>query len=149
MCVWVCVCVCVSVCVCVCVSVRSFLPPRTSRPRNIGSYVFSATWKKTFTIVIFAKNAWFRSYGIICFPRMPPTTLNTSSLYSKHRSLKMPSLLYTCGGGGETPNDGYQRNQLKAGKSLVVVTLKMIRSEVTVHLLTSFVRISAIIISYV
>ena len=24
-------------CVCVCVSVRSFLPPRASRPRNIGS----------------------------------------------------------------------------------------------------------------
>ena len=31
------------VCVCVCVSVRSFLPPRASRPRNIGMYVFTAT----------------------------------------------------------------------------------------------------------
>ena len=31
--------------VCVCVSVRSFLPPRTSRPRNIGTYVFTATRK--------------------------------------------------------------------------------------------------------
>ena len=31
-------------CVCVC-SVRSFLPPRASRPRNIGSYVFTATRK--------------------------------------------------------------------------------------------------------
>ena len=29
--------------VCVCVSVRSFLPPRASRPRNIGTYVFTAT----------------------------------------------------------------------------------------------------------
>ena len=27
----------------VCVSVRSFLPPRASRPRNIGMYVFTAT----------------------------------------------------------------------------------------------------------
>ena len=31
--------------VCVCVSVRSFLPPRASRPRNIGTYVFTATWR--------------------------------------------------------------------------------------------------------
>ena len=30
-------------CLCVCVSVRSFLPPRASRPRNIGTYVFTAT----------------------------------------------------------------------------------------------------------
>ena len=46
-CVCVCVCVCVFVCVCVyvCVSVRSFLPPRASRPRNIGTYVFIATRK--------------------------------------------------------------------------------------------------------
>ena len=31
------------VCEYVCVSVRSFLPPRASRPRNIGTYVFTAT----------------------------------------------------------------------------------------------------------
>ena len=66
--------VCLCVCVCVCVSVRSFLPPRASRPRNIGTYVFTATRKKTFIIVIFAKNASFRSYGVICLPRMPLTT---------------------------------------------------------------------------
>ena len=38
------------------------------------SYVFTATPKKTFIIVIFAK----RSFGVIkiCLPRMPPTTLN-------------------------------------------------------------------------
>ena len=35
------------VCVCVCVSVRSFLPPCASRPRNIGTYVFTATRKTT------------------------------------------------------------------------------------------------------
>ena len=62
------------VCVCVCVSVRSFLPPRASRPRNIGTYVFTATRKKTFIIVIFAKNASFSSYGVICLPLMPLTT---------------------------------------------------------------------------
>ena len=59
---------------CVCVSVRSFLPPCASRPRNIGTYVFTATRKKPFIIVIFAKNASFRSYGIIRLPRMPLTT---------------------------------------------------------------------------
>ena len=59
---------------CVCVSVRSFLPPRASRARNIGTYVFIATRKKTFRIVIFAKNTSFRSYGVICLPPMPPTT---------------------------------------------------------------------------
>ena len=42
---------CVCVCVCVCVSVRSFLPPRASISRNIGTYVFTATRKKTFIIV--------------------------------------------------------------------------------------------------
>ena len=39
---------CCPVCMCVyvCVSVRSFPPPRASRPRNIGTYVFTATRKK-------------------------------------------------------------------------------------------------------
>ena len=57
------------VCMCVCVSVRSFLAPRTSKPRNIGTYVFTATRKKTFIVVIFTKNASFRSYvskGVAC-----------------------------------------------------------------------------------
>ena len=43
------------VCVCVCVSVRSFLPTRASRSRNIGTYMFTATRKKPFIIGIFAK----------------------------------------------------------------------------------------------
>ena len=66
-CVRVCACVCVCaracacVCVCVCVSVRSFLPPRASRHRNIGIRTCSPRHEKTFTIVIFAKNASFRS----------------------------------------------------------------------------------------
>ena len=53
-------------CVCVCVSVRSFLPPRASISRNIGTYVFTATWKTLYIgiiIVIFAENASFRSYS--------------------------------------------------------------------------------------
>ena len=52
--------------VCVCVSVRSFLPPRASISRNIGTYVFTATRKTLYIgiiIVIFAENASFRSYG--------------------------------------------------------------------------------------
>ena len=54
------------VCVCVCMSVRSFLSPRASISRNIGTYVFTATWKTLYIgiiIVIFAENASFRSYG--------------------------------------------------------------------------------------
>ena len=60
----------------VCVPVRSFLLPRSSRPRNIGKYVFTATRKTLLyiIIVIFAENASFRSYGVICLPRMPLTT---------------------------------------------------------------------------
>ena len=53
-------------CVCVCVSVRSFLPPRASISRNIGTYVFTATRKTLYIgiiIVIFAENASFRIYG--------------------------------------------------------------------------------------
>ena len=52
---YVCVCACVRAClrmcvracvrVYVCVSFRSFLPPRASRPGNIGKYVFTATRK--------------------------------------------------------------------------------------------------------
>ena len=94
-----CVRVCACVRACVCVSVRSFLPPRASRSRNIGTYVFVATRKKTFMIVIFAKNATFRSY--ICLPPMPPTTLKPKT----------------------TQNDLYQRNQLKVGKPLIVEIL--------------------------
>ena len=37
--------VCVGGGVGVCLSVRSFLPPRASRPRNIGTHVFTATQK--------------------------------------------------------------------------------------------------------
>ena len=33
------------------VSVRSFLPPRASRPRNIGTYVFTATDEKLFYLL--------------------------------------------------------------------------------------------------
>ena len=81
-----------------CVSVCSFLPPRASRPRNnIGTYVFIATRKKTFIIVIFAKNASFRSYGVICLPPMPPTTLKSQTTDT--------------------------RNQLKVGKPLIVAIL--------------------------
>ena len=65
-------------CVCVC-ACSLFLPPRASRPRNIGKlmYVFTAARKTPLYIIIlilFAENASFRSYGVICLPRMPLTT---------------------------------------------------------------------------
>ena len=82
------------VCVCVCVSVRSFLPPRASISRNIGTYVFTATRKTLYIgiiIVIFAENASFRSYGrrpsVICLPRMPPTA---PELYTKYGYQRNP-----------------------------------------------------------
>ena len=55
------------VCVCVFVSVRSFLPPRASRPRNIGMYVFTATRKTLLyiIIVIFAENVSFTSFACL------------------------------------------------------------------------------------
>ena len=48
----------------VCVSVRNFLPPLGSRPRNIGRYIITATRKTLLYIIIvnFAENASFRSY---------------------------------------------------------------------------------------
>ena len=57
---------CVCVCVCVCLFVVFCHRYRYVR-------VHSDT-EKTFIIVIFAKNASFRSYGVICLPRMPLTT---------------------------------------------------------------------------
>ena len=68
-------------------SVRGFLPPRASRPRNIGTYVFTATRKTLLyiIIVIFAKNASFRSYGIICLPRMPLTSYFGATKYGYQR----------------------------------------------------------------
>ena len=40
-----CVCVCMCVCVYVCVSVRSLMSTHASRPRNIGTYMFTAIRK--------------------------------------------------------------------------------------------------------
>ena len=56
----------------VCVSVLSFLSPHACRLQNIGTYVFIVTWNTLLyiIIVIFTKNASFRSYIIICLPRM-------------------------------------------------------------------------------
>ena len=57
----------VCVCMYVCLSIRSFLPPRASRPRNNYRYVRIHRDNETnFYNLIFAKNALFRSYGVIC-----------------------------------------------------------------------------------
>ena len=77
--------VCVSVYMCVYLSVRSFLSPRASRPRNIGTYVFTVTQER-YRILSFTKNASFRSYGVICLPLMPPTTLKPQMTDTKGRS---------------------------------------------------------------
>ena len=67
----------------VCVPVRSFfLPPRASRPRC----TFSPRHRKLFyiiiIIVIFAENASFKSYGVICLPRMPLTSYSGATKYT-------------------------------------------------------------------
>ena len=110
--------------VCVCVSVRSFLPPRTSRPRNMGTYVFTVTQKTLLyiriIIVIFVENASFRSYGVICLPRM---------------SLSTPE-----------PQKRILTESTQRGHDITIrdSKIKKLRSEVTAHSFTFFVCISPI-----
>ena len=67
------------------VSVRSFLPPRASRPRNIGTYVFTATRKTILfiRIVILAENASFtcklRRHLLASMPLTTPKPQNTDT----------------------------------------------------------------------
>ena len=61
-----------------CLFVYSFLPPRASIHRKYR-YVYTCSQRhgKLFyniIIVIFAENASFRSYVVICLPRIPLTT---------------------------------------------------------------------------
>ena len=62
-----CVCACVRACVrvCVCLYVVSCHHAHLKCSPRHG---------KTFIIVIFTKNASFRSYGVVCLPLKPPTT---------------------------------------------------------------------------
>ena len=109
---------------CVCVSVRSFLPPRASRPRNMGTYVFTVTQKTLLyiriIIVIFVENASFRSYGVICLPRM---------------SLSTPE-----------PQKRILTESTQRGHDITIrdSKIKTLRSEVTAHSFTFFVCISPI-----
>ena len=72
------------------VSVRSFLPPRASRPRNIGTYVFTATRKTILfiIIVILAENASFkcklRRHLLASMPLTTPKPQNTESTQRGH-----------------------------------------------------------------
>ena len=62
-------CVCLCVYMYVCVSVRSFLPPHASIPRNIGMYVFFATRKNFYNLFTFhSRNmiSYARNYGVLC-----------------------------------------------------------------------------------
>ena len=61
--------------VCVCLFVV-FVPPRASRPRNIGTYVFTAAQKLYIAIVTVILMKTFCSEataGVIGLPRMPLT----------------------------------------------------------------------------
>ena len=66
-------------------SVCSFLPPRASRPRNIGTYVFTATQKTILfiIIVILAENASFtcklRRHLFASMALTTPTQQNTDT----------------------------------------------------------------------
>ena len=67
-------------------SVRSFLPPRASRPRNIGTYVFTVTRKTILfiIIVILAENALFtcklRRHLLALVPLTTPKPQNTDTI---------------------------------------------------------------------
>ena len=67
------------------VSVRSFLPPRVSRPRNVGTYLFTATRKTILfiIIVILAENASFtckqRRHLLASMPLTTPKPQNTDT----------------------------------------------------------------------
>ena len=72
--------VCVCLCLCVVFCHHAHLDPeimvRTCSPRH----------GKTFMFVIFARNDSFRSYDIICLPRMPPTTPTYAPKYGYQRN---------------------------------------------------------------
>ena len=90
---------CCPVCVCVCVCVLcSFLPPRASRPQNIGIYGFNASREKNFYNPDFCQ---------ICFVQK-----------LQHHLLASNATNYTW-----APKGGYQRNQRKVGKTLIVAIL--------------------------
>ena len=73
-----CVCVCVCMCMYVCVSVRSFLPPRASRPRNIGTYVFTLA----------RKNFYNRDFHEKCLVQKLWCNLLASNAYQLHLNPK-------------------------------------------------------------
>ena len=64
---------------CVCVSVRSFLPSRASRPRNIGTYVFTATRKTLLYIIIMIFESIIWCVWIVCCPEFGGCPLLGSS----------------------------------------------------------------------
>ena len=84
---------------CECVSVRSFLPPRASISRNIGSTgtcVFTATRKTLYIaiiIVIFAENASFRSYSRRYLLAPNATNCSRATKYGYQRNSRRQRLL--------------------------------------------------------
>ena len=90
----------------VCVSVRSVLPPHASRPRNIGTYIFTAILKTLLyiIIVISAENVSFKSYG-------------------RHHLLALNATNYSC-----ATKYRYQRNPRNVDMTLLFVILTKIAS---------------------
>ena len=64
----------VGLCVCVCVCVRSNLPPHTLESQKRDTNGFIATQEPFLIFADFAKNASFKSYGVICSPRAGPAS---------------------------------------------------------------------------
>ena len=64
--------VCVSVCLCVCYHVFCH---RAQQCAQQDIPADSAGHEQSFKNGIFFKNAWFRSYGVICLPRQRPALL--------------------------------------------------------------------------
>ena len=89
--------------VCVCVPVRSFLPPRASRPRCTYSPRHRKLFYIIIIIVIFAENASFRSNGVICMPRMPLTSYSGAT-YQRNPSNVGMTLLFAV----LTKNDSFR-----------------------------------------
>ena len=72
-CVYVCVCVCMYVCVCVCVTTHNCHLTHWNHTTEIptGSQQYSDRFK---FFADFPKNASFKSYGVICLPRVAPAS---------------------------------------------------------------------------
>ena len=71
---YVCTYVCMYVCMYVCICVRSNLPPNTLESQKRDTNGLIAIQGTVLNSTNFAKNASFKSYGVICSPRTAPVS---------------------------------------------------------------------------